>query len=230
MSGFFDFNDEEEQRDVRRGPVPAGSRVLVKMELVMPEYADDNDRYVAVAKSGLKQLRAKMTVATGTYEGVWWMENITLPARMQSIQLDERKAISCRIGGAMLRAIVEANRRIDPKDKGFEASRKRQINGWFDIDGATFPARLIIDNQPYEKNGNTFWNNRVGRVLPCTDPEYAEIMAGKEFITDGAVTVDVVKRNASTAEAFPDRAEPKWGFPASGTGNPFAGAADDVPF
>lgn len=186
---MLDLNYEEEQRQRNFGPVPAGSKVLVRISLQKPEYASEHDEMVAMTKSGLLQLRFKMEVCAGSYEGCYWYENITLPSRNQTIRLEENMQTACRIGGSMLRAMIESSRRIDPKAVDHKAASARQINSWLDLDGLQFPARLGIGKQSYQgKDGKTYWNNCLGSIIACTAKEYAHLMAGNEIITDGPVT------------------------------------------
>ena len=185
----IDFNREEEQKERNYGPVPSGSRVLVRLTLEKPKYASREDPDLSETKNGLLQLPCKMEVVEGTYAGCSWYEYITIQANMQRIRMTESQQTSCRIGGAMLRAIIEAHRGVDPKDTSSRADNARTINAWSDMDGMEFPARLGINNKSYEgKDGRTYWNNRLGRIVPVTDKEYAEIKRGAEFITNGATS------------------------------------------
>lgn len=199
---MIDLNDEQEQRERNYGPVPAGSKVLVRLELQKPKYASRDHEMVAMTKSGLLQLQCKVEVCAGSYEGCWWYENITLPSRNQTIRLDGNLQTACRIGGSMLRAIIESVRHIDPKTTDQKAARARQVNSWMDFDGLEFPARLAIDKRSYEgKDGKTYWNNRLGSVIPCTAKEYADIMSGGEFITDGPTTGDTAANTGRSNNA-----------------------------
>lgn len=128
---MIDLNDEQEQRERNYGPVPCGSKVLVRLEVQKPKYASRDDEMVAMTKSGLLQLQCKIEVCAGSYEGCWWYENITLPSRIQTIRLDENLQTACRIGGSMLRAIIESVRSIDPKASDQKPrAHARSIPGW----------------------------------------------------------------------------------------------------
>lgn len=126
---MIDLSQEQEQKSAY-GPVPSGSRVLVRIIIEKPKYASQDDELVAMAKTGLLQLFCRLEVAAGSYEGVAWYENITLPSRAQNIHLTEGQQKACGSGGRTLRAIVEAVRAVDPKDKSPEADRKRVLNSW----------------------------------------------------------------------------------------------------
>lgn len=185
---MIDLNHEEEQRERNYGPVPAGSRVLLRLSVLKPMYPSRDDGMLAETKNGLLQLACKLEVAAGSYEGCSWLENITLPEGSQSTGLTDGQRTSCRIGGALLRAIVESARRIDPKATDTRSCRGRSVNSWLDFDGMEFPAKVKLDKEPYiGKDGRTYWRNRISAVVPCTSKEYAEISRGGEVITDGPV-------------------------------------------
>ncbi|MDE6735608.1 MAG: hypothetical protein K2J64_09110 [Desulfovibrio sp.] len=185
---MIDLNHEEEQRERNYGPVPAGSRVLLRLSVLKPNYPSRDDEMLAETRNGLLQLACKLEVAAGSYEGCAWYENITLPPSSQATSLTDKQRTASRIGGALLRAIVESARRIDPKATDARSCRGRSVNGWLDFDGMEFPAKVKLDKEPYiGKDGRTYWRNRISTVIPCTDKEYAEISRGGEIITDGPV-------------------------------------------
>ena len=185
---MLDFNNEEHQKDRNYGPVPSGSKVLCTLTVESPKYAANDNEYVSVTKGGLRGLWVKITVVSGTYEGVSWYETLWLPRGMQKITLTEGQATACNMAGSKIRAIIEAHRRVDPHDTSPQASRKRNISDWLDLSTMEFPARLGIDKEPYEKDGKTYWNNTLGKVITPDQKEYAELMNGGEIITDGPIT------------------------------------------
>lgn len=185
---MIDLNNEEEQRERNYGPVPAGSRVLLRLSVLKPMYPSRDDEMLAETKNGLLQLAGKLEVVSGTYEGCAWYENITLPESSQTVGLTDSQRTASRIGGALLRAIVESARRIDPKATDARSCRGRSVSSWLDFDGMEFPAKVKLDKEPYiGKDGRTYWRNRISAVVPCTSKEYAEITRGGEVITDGPV-------------------------------------------
>lgn len=115
---------------------------------------------------------------------------------------------------------MEAVRCVDPKDKSPEADRKRVLNSWSDLDGMEFPARLGISKEPYEgRDGRMYWSNTLGRILPCTDKEYQEVVNGGEVITDGPVVGDQQPRQQA----------PRQSGGYADTGYPSGGYADRAP-
>lgn len=224
---MIDLSQEEEQK-IAYGPVPGGSRVLVRLTIEKPQYSSPDDELVALAKSNLLYLFCRLEVVAGSYEGVYWLENIMLPSRAQNIRLTEGQQKACGSGGRILRAIVESVNRIDPKDKSPQAERKRVLRSWSDLDGLEFPARLGISKKSYEgKDGRLYWSNTLSRILPCTDKEYQEIMNGGEVITDGPVVGDQQPQRQAPRQTggYADT-----GYPSSGYADRAPDNRDEVPF
>lgn len=185
---MIDLNHEEEQRERNYGPVPAGSRVLLRLSVLKPNYPSRDDEMLAETKNGLLQIAGKLEVVSGTYEGCAWYENITLPEGSQAVSLTDSQRTASRIGGSLLRAIVESARRIDPKATDTRSCRGRSVNSWLDFDGMEFPAKVKLAKEPFiGKDGREHWNNRIASVIPCTSKEYTDISRGGEIIIDGPV-------------------------------------------
>ena len=208
---MLDFNGEEQQKQRAYGPVPAGSRVLLRMDLVKPRYADEQHEYVQRAQSGLRGLWVEFTVAFGTYEGVRWRENVWLPTGHQSVRLTEGQTKGCNMWGSRLKAALEASRGISPKDTSPKASRARQTQDWMDFHGLEFPAVLGIANESYTgRNGNEYWNNTMSRVVTADDNDYRTIMDGGEIITDGPIVGKGSDGSRGTQQSNDDDGPP-WG-------------------
>lgn len=192
----IDFNAAEEQREPVYGPVPAGSRVLLSMELMKPKNESQQMPFVAVSKNKLYMLWVRFTVVSGTYQGFKWSENWMLPEGVQRIQLTEKQKMACRISYSRMRSVVEAARGINPQDKSPQANSRRVLNDWLDLNGMRFPARVGIKDDGHEYNGRIYWDNQVQRIITPDNPEYRELVAGGEFINKGGA---VQGRNAPQA-------------------------------
>lgn len=184
---MFDFNQEDAQKEFANGPVPAGSKVLLRLTVEKPQYESKPGSFVSLAKSGMLALWCKLEVIQGTYEGVSWYENFWLPEGQQRASMTDGQRKACRIAGAKLRAIVEAHRRIDPNDKTAQANSARRVHAVLDFSGMTFPAKLGIEKEGREHNGKVYWNNMLSTVITPDKPDYKTIMQGGEIITDGPV-------------------------------------------
>ena len=82
---MLDLTNEQEQRDFVPGPVPGGSIVMVRVEVLEPaqDRQHPQNRFVSRAQSGLLQIYCQFTVSHGTYQGVRWRQNITIPQGSQ---------------------------------------------------------------------------------------------------------------------------------------------------
>lgn len=182
----INLGQEEKQR--LPGPVPGGSMALVKITLAEAKTPDCPDTpYIGVGGStGLLFLACKMEVQGGPYEGVTWWENITLPISSQTIDVsqDPNWQKACRIGGRLLRAILESARRVTPSDTSSGAEKKRQIQSWKEIDGLMFAAELGVYEDTYQRDrsGRTWYRNNIRRVICQGHPRYAAIMRRNFFL------------------------------------------------
>lgn len=200
----IDFNQAEEQREFVQGPVPAGSRVLLKIELQdpKPEYAAKPGSIVSKASSGMYQLNVQFTVMAGSYNGYHWFENMALPEGQQQIKLTDGQRDACRISYARMRAIIESARGIDPKDNSPRAQNGRKLNRYEDLNGMVFPARLGIKKKSRVVTGKDgvrreYWDNQLTSILTITNSEYQTIKNGGEVITDGPVSGESQLESAS---------------------------------
>ncbi len=176
---MLDFSNADDQKEFARGPVPAGSIVVVQMKVLQPEFSKQapEDSYISVSKSGLRQIYCQFDVTTGTYSGVSFRQNITLPASAQKISLNPNYEQACNIGAAQLKAICLA------------AQRPTRINKIQELTGARFPVRVKINNRPKESNGQVYWNNEIAFVITPDKPEYQRIRNEGEIINPNGALV-----------------------------------------
>lgn len=176
---MLDFSGADDQREFAQGPVPAGSIVVVEMEVLEPKaerQARDNP-YISVAQSGLRQIYCKFEVVKGTYQGVSFRQNITLPSAAQEISLSPNQEKACNIGNATLKAICLA------------AGKQTRVRDVRDLTGFRFPVRVKINPRPSESSdGRTFWNNEIALVITPNKEEYAKVRQLGEIIVNGPVT------------------------------------------
>lgn len=213
----WDFSNEEEQTEFagKTGPIPAGSVVMVELGLLEP-YEDSqalDDPLIKVARSGLRQLYVELKVILGEYADYSWRQHITLPASMQNISLSAGQETACKIGGAMLKAMLQA-----AKKPAISANGARGFHG------LRFPVRVRINPRPMEsKHGTVYWVNEIARVITQDMPEYAEISSKGELINpQGATTGQEASRSNGQKQA-PPKTKPLDPFPSESS-------LDEVPF
>lgn len=173
---MFDFSNETNQQEF--SPIPSGSIVIVAMNVLQPKYPAHDNAFISVTKNGLRQLYSEFTVADGTYAGVSWRQMLTLPLGMQNgANLTEGQKKACRIGGATLKAILQAGR------------RSLNVADLSAFNGIHFPVKVKINSEPrISKAGNEYWVNEIATVVTPDKPEYQDVRQMRELInTDGAV-------------------------------------------
>ena len=178
---MLDFSEAEDQREFVAGPVPSGSVVMVEMEVLQPadsRKAHDNP-YISVAQSGLRQIYCQFTVTHGSYRGVSFRQNITLPLAAQQQTLNQKQITACHIGASQLKAICLA------------ARKPTKIKDVTSLTGLRFPVKVKINPRPSEsKDGRVFWNNEISLIITPDKENYGAVYNGGEIITNGAVTGD----------------------------------------
>lgn len=219
---MFDFNNEDAQKEFASGPVPAGSKVMLRLNIEKPQHESKPGSFVSQTKNGMLGLWCKFEVVHGTYEGVSWHETMWLPEGYQRVAMTEgwRKAV--RIAGAKFKAIIEAHRRINPSDKSPRANEARHVHSVLDFNGMTFPAKVGIEREGREYNGRTYWNNILSTVITPDKDEFQTIVQGGEIITDGPVQGSGGVRNQQSGVGEYDDHGPA--YPSE------AANFDDIPF
>lgn len=216
----FDFSQEEAQSEyVPVGPVPGGSIVYVRMNLLEATEKNrlPNNPYVRVSQYGLRQLYASFEVTRGRYAGAAWRQTITLPHGMQNSALDltEGQQTACRIGGATLKAILQAS------------GKSLNIPGLAVFNGLVFPVKVRISSYAgTSKNGDTIFRNEISQVITPDKPDYAEMRQLGEIINeDGPVTAKPKNNSGSSGYSS--------GYSSGAYGSESASyspTVDDVPF
>lgn len=212
---MLDFSNADDQREFAQGPVPAGSIVVVEMEVLEPkaERQTQENRFISVAQSGLRQIYCKFKVTKGTYAGVSFRQNVTLPSAAQTISLSPNQEKACNIGNAMLKAMCLA---------AGKPTKVRDVQG---LSGMRFPVRVKINSRPSETNdGRIFWNNEIAFIITPDCEEYAKVQQAGEIIVNGPVTGGGTLKNPRHA-ANSNQDVPSWEDVP-----PPAKNYDDVPF
>lgn len=213
---MLDFSNADEQREFGdNGPVPGGSIVMVEMEVLQPkaERQAQENPYISVAQSGLRQIYCQFIVTHGTYQGVSFRQNITLPLGAQKVSLSPNQEKACNIGNSTLKAICIA------------ACKPPKINDVTSLTGLRFPVRVKINPRPTEmKDGRIFWNNEIGFVITPDKDAYATVYNGGEIIADGPVSGNPGNYAGNRSQGESDGSS----FPYDGT--PLPTENDLVPF
>ena len=176
---YIDLTDESEQLTIANGPVPEGSIVMLEMKVLEPNNKANDNPWVGVARTGLRQLYCEFSVCHGSYSGVHFRDFITLPVSQQRISLSSGQERGCLIGGAILKAICQA------------ANKPTKLNDWSSMTGLRFPARVKINPRSSTSKDGTreYWNNSLSTIITPDKDQYAMVVNGGEIINEhGAVT------------------------------------------
>ncbi len=177
---MLDFTKEDDQREFVNGPLPAGSIVMLQVKVLQPQLdrqAPDNQN-ISVAQSGLRQIYCQFEVAHGSFQGMTFRQNITLPKSGQTINLTDNQQKACNIGGATIKAMLVA------------AKKPLAIKDVTSLNGLKFPARVKLKTEPTVKDGRTYWNNELAAIITPDKEVYAQICGGGEVITDGPTSLE----------------------------------------
>ncbi len=170
MGGALDFNNAEKQKMIG-DLIPQGTKVKLSIK-VRPGGAGEGG-WLKTSKNGDKRmLDLEMTVTQGEFAKRKLWELMTVEAQDED---DEGSAQALNISKSRIRAILESARGIKPEDQSPSAEKKRQIEGYGDLDGMEFAATVRIEK---DKNGVYPDKNRLGNVLTPDHKDYGGVMSG----------------------------------------------------
>lgn len=217
MSGSFtDFNDADSYQGF--GTMPANT--LAKLKMVFrpgdcqgPNPAEGN--ILTQSKSSdVKMLDCEFTVMSGPFAKRKMWQNLTVSGG----KLDDKGiSMGWNISKSMLRSMLDSAWGLDPADMSDVAKQKRRFNGFLEISGIEFAARIDIQKGSANPSGGTYSDrNVIGAILTVKDPQYAAVMSGQ-----AVAAVDAAPAGAAPAAgAKPWAAAP---LAASAQANPATG-------
>jgi len=204
-----DFN-EAPQQGSGAGPIPEDSVVIVCADIRDPKAGKQGtaNPLFCKADSGYEYLDFEFTVLSTPFKDrkIWqnFMLHYTKPATEKSQQ-----AIS--ISMRALRAMVEAARKIDPKDASPEAKNARIINGFADLRSMIFPVVVGCEWGQPRSSGGRFLNNTIKRIVTPDDDRFEKVFSDPE----GCILSGKPLPTEPTGAAASQGAKPEWaGKPA----------------
>lgn len=200
---MFDFNDAPEQRAGFSGDlIPEGTIAIVVASLRPGGYGDDG--ILKNSNDGSCQmLDFEFTIQGGDFDRrkIWNMYVVN--------GTTEGQETATKISKSALRAMLEAARNIQPSDASPAAVQARQISGYGDLNGLTFPVEIGVDAGKLKDKtagpASERWpdKNIIRSVVTPDREEYAS--AGVSAPSGGAV-----KAAATTGAAKPAAGKPSW--------------------
>ncbi len=163
MSLWNDFNDAQSNTNV----IPKGTIAKVRLT-IRPGGFDDPAQgwtggYAKRSGTGSVFLDAEYTVLEGPYakRKIWSMIGLYSPNGPNWANM----------GRSLIRGILNSARGISDKDNSPEAQARRRINGFADLDGLEFVARIDVGT---DSNGED--KNEIRTALAPNHRDYATVM------------------------------------------------------
>jgi len=171
MSNPWDFNDAPEQQG---DTLPA--KTLAKVVMTIRPGGIGDDGWLRTFDSGFEAIDAELTVSSSPHAGrkLWQIMGVGGPTD------GHQKA--AQITRALLRAILESARGIDPRDESDQARQARQVSGWGDFNELEFAIEVGIEK---DKTGQYPDKNKIQKVITPDHSRYKEVMAGNTIIPEG---------------------------------------------
>lgn len=163
MSLWNDFNDAQSNTNV----IPKGTLAKVRLTL-RPGGFDDPSQgwtggYAKRGSTGSVYLDAEYTVLEGPYakRKIWSLIGLYSP----------KGPDWANMGRSLVRGILNSSRGISDKDNSPEAQARRRINGFADLDGLEFAARIEIGQ---DTNGED--KNEIKSAVMPDHRDYVQVM------------------------------------------------------
>ncbi len=163
MSLWNDFNDAQSNANV----IPKGTLAKVRLT-IRPGGFDDPAQgwtggYAKRGNTGAVYLDAEYTVLDGQFakRKIWSMIGLYSPNGPNWANM----------GRSLVRGILNSARGLSDKDKSPEAQARRRINGFADLDGLEFVARIDVGT---DTNGDE--KNEIRSAVTPDHRDYAQVM------------------------------------------------------
>ena len=203
MSAWTDFNDAEQQQGFDL--IPKGTTVKVRMS-IKPGGHDDPAQgwtggYATESfDTGSVYLACEFVVLEGPFAKRKMWSNIGLHSK--------KGPVWGQMGRSFIRAALNSARNVHPQDNSPQAAAARRIQGFHELDGIEFLARVDI-----EKDGKGQDRNVVKVAVEPDHPDYAPLM-GVPPKTSGGGTSGAPAQAAPTYQAPAPQRAPVTGKPS----------------
>jgi len=195
MSLWTDFNDAQSNTNV----IPKGTLAKVRLT-IRPGGFDDPAQgwtggYARRGTTGAVYLDAEYTVLEGPYarRKIWSLIGLYSP----------KGPDWANMGRSLVRGMLNSARGISDKDNSPEAQAARRIDGFADLDGLEFVARIDIGT---DTNGED--KNEIRTAVTPDHRDYAQIMGTTP-------TMAPHTRHAGPQHHAPAASAPAQGYPAA---------------
>ena len=179
QSTWQDFNDAEAQQGAF-DLIPKGTLVRVRMTIKPGGFDDPAQGWTGgyateSFDTGSIYLAGEFVVLEGTYAKRKMWSNIGLQSK--------KGPTWGQMGRSMIRAILNSARNIHPQDNGPQAAAARRIQGFNELDGIEFLARVDV-----EKDAKGEDRNVVKLAVEPDHKDYTALMGATPRAPTGSVT------------------------------------------
>jgi hypothetical protein len=166
MTAWNDFNDAEQQPSFDL--IPKGTLARVRMTLKPGGFDDPAQGWTGgyatqSFETGSVYLAAEFVVLEGEYARRKLWSNIGLHS--------PKGPAWGQMGRSLIRAILNSARNVHPQDMSPQAAAARRIQGFHELDGIEFAARIDV-----EKDGRGELKNVVKSAVEPDHPDYVRLM------------------------------------------------------
>ncbi|KAI5916487.1 hypothetical protein [Thauera sp. 2A1] len=166
-SNYFDFQDADPQQS-GFDLIPKGAVVPVRMTIKPGGYDDPGQGWgggyaTESFETGSVYLAAEFVVTAGDHAKRKMWSNIGLHSK--------KGPTWGQMGRSFIRAALNSARSVHPQDNSPQAAAARRIQGFHELDGLEFLARVDI-----EKDGKGQDRNVVKIAVEPDHPDYAKLM------------------------------------------------------
>jgi hypothetical protein len=163
---WSDFNDAEQQQGFDL--IAKGTLVPVRMSLKPGGYDDPAQGWIGgyatqSFETGSIYLAAEFVITGGEYAKRKIWSNIGL--------YSAKGPAWGQMGRSFIRAVLNSARNVHPRDNSAQAAAARRIQGFYELDGIEFFARIDI-----EKDSKGLERNVIKLAVEPDHPEYAKFM------------------------------------------------------
>lgn len=203
-NAWQDFNDAEQQQGFDL--IPKGTLVPVRMTIKPGGYDDPSQGWVGGYASesfetGSIYLAAEFVVTSGEHAKRKLWSNVGLHS--------PKGPTWGQMGRSFIRAALNSARNIHPQDTSPQATAARRIQGFHELDGLEFIARVDIERDAKGEDRNV-----IRLAIEPDHPEYARLKGvppkSNPSGTPGATAQAVPSRTAPPAQRTAVTAKPVW--------------------
>ena len=204
MTTWNDFNDAEQQQDFDL--IPKGTIARLRMTIKPGGYDDPDQGWVGgyatqSFETGSVYLACEFVVLEGEYAKRKLWSNVGLHS--------PKGPTWGQMGRTFIRAVLNSARNVHPQDNSPQAAAARRIQGFHELDGLEFLARVDI-----EKDGKGQDRNVVKVAVEPDHPDYAKLMGVPPKTTGGGTSGAPAQPAAPAYQAAPTQRAPVTGKPS----------------